>query len=321
MNRYLFNRIFLSLLAASFVFAADAHASDYPSKLIRIVVPWTAGTGTDINARNIGQQITAATGQPVVIDNRAGAGGMVGTAEVLRSPADGYTVLATSNAHIANLLLVKNLPYDPLNDFIPVGGTRKLPSLMIASPRLGVKNLAELTALAKRNPGKISFGAGNSAARIGMELYQQMANVKLLHVPYKSATAALNDLLGGHVDVMYIDLVNSITRVKAGNVVPLAAGGKTRLKALPDLPTAAEQGLAGFDVTSWTGLWVRKGTPPEAVSFLNKFANKTAEAEKENLEATGGETFITTPEEFAHHIESDLALWKRTVAAANIVPE
>jgi tripartite-type tricarboxylate transporter receptor subunit TctC len=320
MTTYSFKGICLSLLSA-LLLLTDANAGDYPSKLVRIVVPWTPGTGTDISARLIGQQITAATGQPVVVDNKAGAGGVVGTTEVVRAPADGYTVLATSNSHVTNMLLVKNLPYDPMNDFIPVGGTRKLPSLMIASPRLGVKNLEELTALAKSKPGKITYGAGNSGARIGMELYQQMAGVNLLHIPYKSATAALNDLLGGHIDVMYIDLVNGMARVKAGSVIPLAAGGKTRLKALPGLPTAAEQGLTGYDVTSWGGLWVRKGTPPEAIAFLNKFANKASAIEKESVEAIGGESFVTTPEEFSRHIDSEFALWKRTAAAANIVPE
>jgi tripartite-type tricarboxylate transporter receptor subunit TctC len=311
---------FFSLLAASCVVAAGAHASTFPAKMIRIVVPWSAGTGTDLNARVIGQQITAATGQTVVIENRPGAGGVVGTAEVARAPADGYTVLATSNAHVANMFLVKNLPYDALNDFVPVSGTRKLPSLLVARPGLGVKNLAELTAMAKRNPGKISFGAGTSAGRVGMELYQEMAGVKLLHVPYKSATAALTDLLGGHVDVMFIDIFNTLPRIKEGKVVPLAAAGKTRLKVLPDLPTAAEEGLTGYDVMSWSGLWVRKGTPPEVIAFFNRYAAKAAEAERENVESTGGETFITTPE-FVRYIESEIALWRRTAAAAKIVSE
>jgi tripartite-type tricarboxylate transporter receptor subunit TctC len=314
-------KIFGLLLLATSLFASGAHANNYPAKLIRIVVPWSAGTGTDLNARVIGQQITAATGQTVLIDNRPGAGGMVGTAEVARAPADGYTVLATSNAHVANLFLVKNLPYDPLHDFVPVSGTRKLPSLIVARPGLNVKTLAELTELAKRNPGKISFGAGTSAGRVGMELYQEMAGVKLLHVPYKSATAALTDLLGGHVDVMFIDIFNTLPRIKEGKVVPLAAAGKTRLKVLPDLMTVSEAGLTGYDVMSWSGLWVRKGTPPEAIAFLNKFANKAAEAEKENVEATGGEVFSTSQEEFARYIESETALWRRTAVSAKIIPE
>jgi tripartite-type tricarboxylate transporter receptor subunit TctC len=321
MKTYSFKGVFLSLLTVCLAFFADAKAGNYPSKPIRIVVPWSAGTGTDLNARVIGHQITAATGQPVIIDNRPGAGGMLGTAEVFRAPADGYTVLATSNAHVANLFLVKNLPYKPLHDFIPVGGTRKLPSLLIARPGLGVRNLAELTALAKSQPGQISFGAGTSAGRIGMELYQQMAGVKLMYVPYKSATAALTDLLGGHVDIMFIDIFNTLPRIKEGKVVPLAAAGKTRLKVLPDLPTMSEAGLPGYDVMSWSGLWVRKGTPPEIVTVLNEFSRKAAEVEKESLEATGGETFATTPEEFSRYIESEVKLWKRTTAAAKIVPE
>jgi tripartite-type tricarboxylate transporter receptor subunit TctC len=216
---------------------------------------------------------------------------------------------------------MKNLPYDALNDFVPVAGTRKLPGLLIASPRLGIKNLAELTALAKRNPGKISFAAGTSSGRIGMEIYQQMASIRLLHIPYKSNTPALNDLLGGHVDVMLADIVNSLPYIKAGRVVPLAAAAKTRFKILPDLPTVAESGLVGYDVQPWTGLWVRKGTSPEAIAFLNKFANRASMAEREQVEASGAEPFITTPEEFARHIENEVAVWKRAVVAAKITPD
>ncbi len=311
----------LLLVLATCTLPAFAQANAYPSKPVRIVVPWAAGTGTDLNARAIAQQITATSGQTAVVENRPGAVGSVGTGEVNRAPADGYTVLATSNAHIANLFLMKNLPYDPLQDFIPVSGTRKLPSLIVARPGLGVKSLAELTELAKRQPGKISFGAGTSAGRIGMELFQEMTGTKLLHVPYKGATAALTDLLGGHVDVMFIDIFNVLSRVKDGRVVALAATGKTRLKVLPDLMTAAEAGLPGYDVGSWSGLWVRKGTPPEAIAFLNRMAKKGAEAEKEQVETAGGEVFITTQPEFARYIESEAAMWKKITTNAKIVPE
>ncbi|MDB5796475.1 MAG: hypothetical protein JWP36_377 [Paucimonas sp.] len=311
----------LPLLLALCAVPVLAQTGAYPSKTIRIVVPWTAGTGTDLNARAIAQQITAATGQTAVVDNRPGAGGIVGTGEVQRAPADGYTVLATSNAHVANLFLVKNLPYDPLQDFVPVSGTRKLPSLIIARPGLGIKSLAELTELAKRQPGKISFGAGTSAGRIGMELYQEMTGVRLLHVPYKSNTAVLADLMGGHVDVMLIDAFNVLPRVRDGRVVALAATGKNRLKVLPELPTVAESGLTGYDVGSWSGLWVRKGTPPEAVAFLNRMAGKAAEAEKEQVESSGGEVFATTQAEFVRYIEAEGAMWRKTAAAAKIIPE
>lgn len=301
--------------------ALPAMAQNYPAKPVRIIVPWTAGTGTDLNARAIAQQITAASGQTAIVDNRPGAGGIVGTSEVQRAPADGYTVLATSNAHVANLFLVKNLPYDPVQDFVPVSGTRKLPSLIVARTGLGVKNLAELTELAKRQPGKISFGAGTSAGRIGMELYQQRAGIQLLHVPYKSNTAALADLMGGHVDVMLIDAFNVVPRVREGRAVALAATGKNRLKVMPELPTVAESGLAGYDVGSWSGLWVRKGTPPEAIAFLNRMANKAAEAEKEQVEGNGGEVFATTQADFTRYIDGEESMWRKTAAAAKIVPE
>lgn len=310
-----------ALLITACAFTGLAQAADYPSKSIRIMVPWSAGTGTDLNARVIAQKITDGTRQTAIVENRPGAGGIVGSGEVLRAPADGYTVLATSNAHIANLFLVKNLGFDPIKDFEPVSATRKMPSLIIARPGLNVKNLAELTALAKKNPGKISFGAGTSAGRIGMELYQEMTGTKLLHVPYKSATGALTDLMGGHVDVMFVDTFNAMPRLKEGKVVPLAAGSITRLKSLPDLPTADEQGLKGYEMASWSGLWVRKGTPPDVIAVLNKYAREAAQAERANVEAMGGEVFITSKEEFDRFIEAETALWSRLAKAANIVPE
>jgi tripartite-type tricarboxylate transporter receptor subunit TctC len=318
---YSLKRFCLFLSAVSFALTASAGTDTYPAKPIHIVVPWSAGTGTDLNARVIGQQITAATGQPVIVENRPGATGVIGTAEVARAPADGYTVLATSNAHIANPFLMKNLPYDPVRDFIPVSGTRKLPSLLVARPGLGVRNLAELSALAKSKPGQITFGAGTSAGRIGVELYQQRAGVELQYVPYKSATAALTDLLGGHVDMMLVDAFNSMHWIKEGKLVALAATGKSRLEVLPNVPTVAESGLPGYDVMSWSGLWVRKGTPPEVIAFLNKFARKAAAAERENVEATGGEVFVTTPEEFSRYVDSEVDLWKRTATLAKIVPQ
>lgn len=317
-----FTKAMHALLAASMLIGhAAANADNYPSKPLRIVVPWTAGTGTDLNARAIAQQITAETGQTVVVENKPGAGGVVGTGDVLRAAADGYTVLATSNAHIANLFLVKALPFDPQRDFVPVSGTRKLPSLIVARPGLNVKTLADLTELARRQPGKISFGAGTSAGRIGMELYQQMSGVKLLHVPYKSATAALTDLMGGHVDVMFVDAFNSLPKIREGRVVALAATGKNRLKVLPEVPTAAEAGLPGFDLASWSGLWVRRGAPPEAISFLNRMAARAAATERETVESSGGEVFVTSQEEFTRFIDAEHALWKRVTTAAKIVPE
>ena len=310
-----------ALALAMLTGAAPVWSADYPVKPVRIVVPWAAGTGTDLNARAIAQQITADSGQVVVVDNKGGLGGSIGTAEVARLPADGYTLLATSNAHVANLFLVKNLPYDPLHDFVPVGSTRRLPSLLVARPGLGVSTIAQLTELARRKPGEISFGAGTSAGRMGMELYQQMAGVKLLHVPYKSATSALNDLLGGHCDVMFVDIFNSLAQIKAGTLIPLAASGRTRLKVLPDLPTVAESGLPGYEMTSWSGLWLRKGAPETAVTYLNRMARKAADAERESVEATGGEVFVDTPEAFARFVDAEVALWRRTAAAAKIVPE
>ncbi|MDB5824575.1 MAG: hypothetical protein JWR21_3279 [Herminiimonas sp.] len=315
-------KLLLSLLAcACATVPGSALAATFPSKPIHIIVPWSAGTGTDLNARAIAHEITVQTGQPVVVFNKPGAGGIIGSTEVARAPADGYTVLATSNAHVANLFLVKSLPFDPQRDFTPVSGTRRLPSLIVARTGLNVKTLSDLTELAKRSPHKISFAAGTSAGRIGMELYQQMTGVKLVHVPYKSNTAALTDLMGGHVDVMFVDAFNSLPQIRDGRVVALAATGKTRLKVLPEVPTAAEAGLAGFDMASWTGIWVRKGTPPEAVAFLNRMAGKAAAAERDAVEASGTQVFVTTQDEFAKFVDSEVQLWKRVTAAAKIEPE
>ena len=311
----------LGLLAAAQALSLACAAESVPDKPVRVIVPWAAGTGTDINARNVAQQISGATGHPAIVENRPGANGVIGSAEVLRLPADGTVLLATSNAHVANPYLMKSVPYDAMRDFIPVGGTRKLPALLIARPGLGVKSLAELTALARRNPGKLSYGAGTSSAQIGMALYQQRSQTNLIQVPYKSATGALNDLIAGHIDVMLIDVVNSIGHIREGKVVPLAATGKERIKALPDLPTVAESGYPGYQMTLWTGMWVKAGTPPERVAFLNRMINQAANAERKAVEATGAETFTTTPEEFARFVASEIGFWREATRLANIVPE
>lgn len=310
------------LLSAAALFSVSANAAEsVPDKPVRIIVPWAAGTGTDINARTVAQQITEATGQPAIVENRPGANGIIGSSTVLQEPADGLTLLATSNAHVANPFIMKNVPYDGLHDFTPVGGTRKLPALLVASPGLGVKTLADLTKLAKEKPGQISYGSGTTSALVSMELYQQMAGIKLNQVPYKSATLALNDLIGGHIDVMLIDVVNSIAHIRDGKIVPLAATAKDRLRVLPDLPTIAESGYPDYEIVLWTGMWVRAGTSPERVAFFNRMINLAAAAERESVESTGAEVFITTPDEFKRFVNADVAFWKHATQVANIHPQ
>ena len=315
-----YRRLMLILLCA-YVLPVWAQSDSYPSRSVRIIVPWAAGTGTDLNARAIAQQITAASGQTAVVENKPGSAGVVGSADVHRAPADGYTVLATSNSHVANVFLMKNLPFDPIQDFVPVSGTRVLPSLIVARAGLNIKSLQELTELAKRQPDKLSFGAATGTGRVGMEMYKELTGARLLYVPYKSNTAVLADLLGGHVDVMLVDIFNVHSLIKSGKVVPLAASGKTRLKILPEVPTVAESGLPGYDMRGWSGLWVRKGTPPEAIAFLNRMARRAAEVEKEQVENAGGEVFITSQPEFARIVETEAAVWKQATTAAKIVPE
>ena len=249
---------------------AHAQAGKYPEKPISLVVPFAAGTATDQLARALGQSISNDTKQAVVVDNKAGASGMMAAQAVARAAPDGYTVLITTNTtHAANEHLYKKLPYDPVKDFAPVSGLGKGGQVLVVAASSPYKSVAELLAYARKNPGKLTFGSGSSSSRVAGELFQQMSGTDLLHVPYKSNTLAITDLMGGQIHMMITDTSTGVPQIKAGKLRALGVSTSKRLPMLPDVPTIDEAGVKGYDMGYWFAAYVPAGTPAPVVARLH----------------------------------------------------
>jgi tripartite-type tricarboxylate transporter receptor subunit TctC len=297
---------------------AQAPAPSYPTKPIRLVVPFPPGGATDILARAVGQRLTDVWAQSVVIDNRPGAGGNIGTELVAKSAPDGYTLeMGTVGTHAINASLYSKLPYDHVKDFVPVILVAGVPNVLVVNPSLPVSSVAELIAYAKANPGKLNFASSGNGTSIHLsgELFKTMAGVQMTHVPYKGSAPALQDLLGGQVQLMFDNLPPSLPNIKAGKLKALAVTSATRAPALPDVPTMAEAGLPGFEASSWFGILAPAGTPPAIVAKLNaEVAKWLASPEaQEKLLALGANPAGGTPEDFAKHIAAETAKWAKVV--------
>jgi tripartite-type tricarboxylate transporter receptor subunit TctC len=316
-----------TLLAAAALALAPllGQAQAFPDKAITFVVPFAAGTATDQIARALGNGITAETKQPVVIDNKAGASGFIASQQVAKAPADGYTVLITTNTtHAANEHLFKKLPYDPVKDYAPVAALGKGGQIMVVNPSFPARSVAEFVALAKKEPGKYSFGSGSSSSRMAGELLQQMAGIQLLHVPYKSNTLAVTDLLGGQIHMMITDTATGLPQVKAGKLRALGVSGAQRSPLAPDVPTIAEAGVKGYEMGYWFAAYAPAKTPPAVVKRLNELLVKAAKSEAARAafyEPTGTEVFTSTPEELAKFQAAESQKWGRIVKAAGIEAE
>jgi len=320
------NRRSLTLLGAALALAPLlGQAQSFPEKPITFVVPFAAGTATDQIARALGNVITAETKQAVVIDNRAGASGFIASQFVAKAPADGYTVLITTNTtHAANEHLYKKLPYDPVKDFAPVAGLGKGGQIMVVNSSSNVKSVADFIALAKKEPGKLSFGSGSSSSRMAGELLQQMADIKLLHVPYKSNTLAVTDLLGGQIDMMITDTATGLPQVKGGKLRALGMSSASRSPLAPDVPTIAEAGVKGYEMGYWFAAYAPAKTPPAVVKRLNELLVKAAKSDSAKTafyEPSGTEVFTTTPEDLAKFQAGESQKWGRIVKAAGIEAE
>jgi tripartite-type tricarboxylate transporter receptor subunit TctC len=307
-------------LAAFAALAVPAFAqAPYPAKPIRIVVPFPAGGTTDILARAVAAKLTETTGQPVVVDNRPGAGGNIGAELVAKSAPDGYTFLmGTVGTHAINPSLYAKMPYDHVKDFAPVILVAGVPNVLEINPSLPVNNVQELIAYIKANPGKVNFASSGSGTSIHLsgELFKTMAGVQITHVPYKGSAPALQDLVGGQVQIMFDNLPSSLALIKGGKLKALAVTSAERSTALPDVPTVAEAGLPGFEASSWFGLLAPAGTPKEAIAKINGEVAKwlsTPEA-KEKLASQGAIAAAgLTPEDFAKHIATETAKWNKVV--------
>ena len=307
----------LALAPALFPAAVHAQAA-FPSKALTIVVPFSAGGTTDILARVVGQYISKDLGQPVIIDNRAGAGGNIGAQMVARAAPDGYTLLmGTVGTHAINQSLYKKMPFDPIKDFAPITRVALVPNLLVANPGQPYKNVKELIAYAKANPGKVSFASSGSGTSIHLsgEMFQQMAGVEMQHIPYKGSAPALTDLLGGQTAIMFDNMPSVIGHVKAGKLRPLAVTTPQRSPALPDVPTIAESGVPGYSATSWFGLLAPANTPAPVIAKLNASILKAlADPEvKKKMAEQGAEPHGEKPEQFAEFIRSETAKWGQTV--------
>ena len=308
-----------AVLAALLVLGASvALAQNYPTRPIRLVVPFPPGGTTDILAREAGARLSVSLGQPVVIDNRPGAAGNIGADLVAKSAPDGYTLLmGTVGTHAINPSLYTKMPYDHVKDFAPVILVAGVPNVLEVTPSLPVNSVADLIMLARDKPGQINFASSGSGTSIHLsgELFKAMAGVDMTHVPYKGSAPALTDLIGGQVQVMFDNLPSSLAQIKAGKLRAIAVTSAQRAAALPNVPTIAESGLPGFEASSWFGILAPAGTPVAVIARINADVNhwlQTGEA-KEKLLAQGAVAAGGTPEQFAAHIRTETEKWAKVV--------
>jgi len=317
-------RDFFFLLCA-FTFSA-ACAQPYPVKPVRLVVTYTAGGPADIAARALAQKLAEMWGQQVVVDNRAGAGGIIGTELVAKAAPDGYTLLhGTAAGLIINPLLVKKLPYDTFRDFAPVSMVVIVPQLLVTHPALPATTLKELIALAKARPGALNYasvGIG-SPNHLGMELLKSMAGIDMVHVPYKGATPAMADLIAGQVQLAFNGMASVLPQIASGKMKAIAIGSARRSPAAPDVPTVAEAGLPGFEYVAWNGNFAPAGTPAALVNRLSADIRKALAAPDvvQRLASLGSEPGGNTPAEFAAYVKADHARWARVVQAVGLKAE
>ncbi len=317
-------RPLLALSAALLVFQTlPGSAQTFPIKPITLVVPFAAGSATDQLARALGQSVASDSKQSVVIENKPGAFGFIAAQYVAKAAPDGYTVLITTNTtHAANEHLYKKLPYDPIRDFAPVTALGKGGQIMVVNPSLPVKTVGEFIALAKKEPGKLSFGSGSSSSRIAGELLMQMADIKLLHVPYKSNPLAVTDLLGGQINMMITDNATGMPQVRAGKLRPLGYSGAKRTPLAPDVPTIGET-VKGYEMGYWFAVYAPAGTPVPVVAELNKlFVHATQSTGATSFyQSTGTEVYTTTPSDLGKFQQAESQKWGLIIKAAGIQPE
>jgi len=313
------------IFLASLVCATAVAQTTYPARPVRFIVPSAAGGGTDIIARAISLKLAESLGQPFVVENRPGAGQMIGIELAAKSPADGYTILMAASTLAINPIMYKHVSYDPLRDFAPITQAATLANVIVVHPSLPVKSIAELIAYAKQRPGQLNFASAGigTSPQMSIELLKSMAGIDMVHIPYKGTAPGVVDLLAGQVLVMAPNLLTALPHIKAGKLRALAVTSVRRSEGLPDVPTVAESGLAGYDSTQWYGVLAPAGTPKEIVARLHEaivHALRDPEVGK-RLAADGAEAVGSGPEEFAAFIKSETEKWARVATAAGIKPE
>lgn len=307
-------------LSALPAFAQDA---PWPTRPLRIIVPFGAGSGNDIVARLVGEHLARAFGQPVVVDNRAGANGTIGADAAARSAPDGYTLFVTTNTtQAAAPNLMKKINYDPIKDFAPIGRIANTPALLVVNPALPVKTLPDLIALAKARPGKLTYASGSAGTLVPGAMLTSMAGIDMLHVPYKSIPLGLTDVVAGQVDMMFTDMATGTPQVKSGKLRALGVSSVAASPVLPDVPPIA-QTLKGFELLAWYAMYAPAGTPAPVIERLNREIRTAvgSPAMQERLLALGLQPVTSTPQELADFGRSELAKWTRLMQQAGIQPE
>ncbi|WP_341907793.1 tripartite tricarboxylate transporter substrate binding protein [Polaromonas sp. YR568] len=309
-------------LGLTFITAKPAMAQAYPNKSVRIIVPFAAGGPADVYARFIAQRLQDSLGQSFVVDNRPGAGSVIGTDAAAKSPADGYTLLLMSNAHTVNETLIPNKPFQLMRDFVAIAPINYSDLVLVANPAVASSTLKALIDDAKARPGKLNYASSGPGTPYHMagELFKSMAGIYLVHIPYRGSTGARTDVIGGQVDVMFDAVTTMAEQVKAGKVKALATTGRQRSEVLPNVPTANEAGLPGYEATIWLGLMAPTGTPKAVVDKLNDAVSKIASQPevKQAWGRQGAVPMVMTPEAFDKYAREDINKWARVIKSANI---
>jgi tripartite-type tricarboxylate transporter receptor subunit TctC len=313
---------FALFLAA--VLAGPAHAQPaFPTKPVRVMVPYAPGGGTDIISRQLAQKLAEAWGQSVYVENRAGANGITGTDAVLKSPPDGHNLVVVVAAHVINASLQKTMPFDPVADVAPVTLIARSPWVIVVTPAVPAATLREFVAHAKANPGKLRFGSSEPSSRLPGEQFKQLAGIDLEHIPYKGGSQIMTDMLGGQIESGFTSTLTALQHYKSGKLKVLAVAGKSRHPSMPDVPTAIEGGYPAYETYAWYGMYAPKGTPREVV---NRIQQEIARALRrpdlqERMNQLGAEPIASTPDEFAAYTRSEHEKFARLVKAAGIQPE
>jgi len=318
-------RSLLACATALALWPALATAQAYPAKSVRLIVPYAAGGGTDLLARLLAEKLSTAWNVPIIVDNRAGAAGRIGTEMVARAAPDGYTMLLAINSHALNASLFKKLPYDPIKDFAPVMWIANSPNVVTVHPSSPIQSMPDLLATARAKPGALTYASSGpaSGSNLAGELLKLMAKVDILEVPYKGAAPAMNDMLAGQVTMSFVVLPNALPSIRAGKLRALAVTSKARSSFAPEIPTVAETVLDGYDVFSWYGLLAPAGTSRDIVLKWNVDITRLMQLPemKERLSLLGMEPKGGTPEQFGEFMLADWAVWDKVVKAAGIRPE
>jgi tripartite-type tricarboxylate transporter receptor subunit TctC len=315
----------LAPLAFALALATSAFAQTYPSKPIRLIVTYPPGGGADLMARLVAPKMAEALGQPVVVENKPGAGGQIGSAEVARAMPDGYTILLDAANHAVNPSLYASLPYDPAKAFAPISLLVRFPNVLVVNPQFPAKDVKELIAMAKAKPGSVAFASSGSgsAQHLAGELFRQKAGVDMTHIPYKGGGPALNDVIGGQVPIFFGNMASSLPHVKAGKLRALAITGSKRSDALPDAPTMMEAGLPDYEVYEWNAIFAPAGTPAPVVAKLAEAITKALHAPdlRERVAGLGGEIAALGPQDTANFVRDQTELWSRVVRTGKIRAE